>query len=171
MITVDIPQLDAPGPDPRPRVVRFRDTGPGMQRRGFLAIVGTAAMTLGLTVLGWIPLARPARAELGREYPNCGRYTDGPGGPICYGAPYSPSYCGPDQWFKNGCYGNWDKGLDCYSPAAICRPGEGDFEAWLWKADSVTYRCADGTIQYNGAPNLEDVICNANLDEQRAKAP
>lgn len=168
MITVDIPRLDAPGPDGLRRVVRFRDAGPGMRRRGFLTIVGTAAMTLGLTVLGWIPLARPARAEQGREYPECGRYSDGPGGPICSGAPYSPSYCGPDQWFKNGCYGQWDQGLDCYSPAAICQAGEESLEGWRWEDNGVTYRCADGLIHYSGAPNLEDVICNANLDEQPA---
>ncbi|MGH3696986.1 MAG: hypothetical protein ACRDRX_23910 [Pseudonocardiaceae bacterium] len=169
MIQDDIPRLDTPGADPRPRVVQFRESGAGMPRRGFLAIVGTAAMTLGLTVLGWIPLARVARAEQGSEYPDCGRYADGPGGPICYGAPYSPSYCGPDQWFKNGCYGKWNEGLDCYQPAAICRAGEESMEGWRWNADGVTYRCADGQIHYSGAPNLEQVICNAPLDEPPAR--
>lgn len=170
MIPVDIPRLEAPGSDAQPRVVRFQDIGTGMHRRGFLAIVGSAAMTLGLTVLGWIPLARPARAEQGNEYPDCGRYADGVGGPICYGSPYSPSYCGPDQWFKDGCYGDWNKGLDCYSPASICRAGEESLQGWRWMADGVTYRCADGTIQYSGAPNLEDVICSATLDERPVKS-
>ena len=170
MTTVEIPRLDQPGPDTRPRVVHFLDAGTGMRRRGFLAVLGTAAMTLGLTVLGWIPLARPARAEQGSEYPDCGRYSDGPGGPICFGAPYSPSYCGEDQWFKSGCYGKWSQGLDCYTPRLICRAGPEPRDGWRWKADGVVYRCADGEIHYNGAPNLEQVICNAPLDEQPAKA-
>ena len=169
MIHADIPRLDQPGPDARPRAVQFRHAGTDLHRRGFLAIAGTAAMTLGLTMLGWIPLARPARAEQGSEYPDCGRYSDGPGGPICYGAPYSPSYCGPDQWFKNGCYGKWHEGLDCYDPTRICRAGEEPLNGWRWKADGVVYRCTDGEIHYNGAPNLEQVICNASLDEQPAK--
>ena len=170
MTDADIPRLDQPGPGARPRVVQFRDAGTGLHRRGFLAIAGTAAMTLGLTMLGWIPLARPARAEQGSEYPDCGHYSDGPGGPICYGAPYSSSYCGPDQWFKNGCYGKWHEGLDCYQPRTICRAGEEPLNAWRWKADGVTYRCADGEIHYSGAPNLEQVICNVSLDEQPAKS-
>ncbi|MBV9011015.1 MAG: hypothetical protein JO272_03000 [Pseudonocardiales bacterium] len=139
---------------------------PAVRRRGFMAVTSTAAMTLGLTVLGWIPLARPARAEQGSEYPNCGRYNDGPGGPICYGAPYSPSYCGPDNWFKDGCFGDWDNGLTCYRPRRICRAGEEATNAWLWKADDVVYRCADGEIHYPGAPNLEQVICSARLRPQ-----
>jgi hypothetical protein len=136
-----------------------------LRRRGFLAVLGTAAMTLGMTMLGWIPLARPARAKQGAEYPNCGRYSDGPGGPICYGAPYSPSYCGPDRWFKNGCFGKWKDGLDCYQPRTICRAGEESREAWHWEADGVIYRCADGEVHYDGAPNLEPVICNARLPQ------
>jgi hypothetical protein len=34
----------------------------------------------------------------------------------------------------------------------------------------VVYRCADGEIHYDGAPNLEQVICNAPLP-QRETAP
>ncbi|HEY6424080.1 MAG TPA: hypothetical protein VIY28_12700 [Pseudonocardiaceae bacterium] len=165
----DIPQLDQPGPYAAPRLVQFRDAGTAMQRRGFLAVACTAAMTLGMTVLGWIPLARPARAEQGTEYPNCGHYSDGPGGPICNGAPYSPSYCAEDNWFKNGCFGNWKDGLDCYQPRTICRAGDEPLNAWLWKADGVVYRCADGEIHYNGAPNLEQVICNATLPQHDTK--
>jgi hypothetical protein len=169
MKLVEIPRLDQPGADAGPRVVQFPNAGPGLPRRGFLAVLSSAAMTLGLTVLGWIPLARPARAEPGSEYPDCGRYSDGPGGPICYGAPYSPSYCGPDQWFKSGCDGKWHDGLDCYQPRMICRAGEEPRDGWRWSSDGVVYRCADGEIHYNGAPNLEQVICNAPLDEQPAK--
>jgi hypothetical protein len=144
---------------------------PTVRRRGFLAVTSTAAMTLGLTVLGWIPLARPARAEQGSEYPNCGRYDDGPGVPICYGAPYSPSYCGADNWFKDGCFGDWDKGPTCYQPRMICRAGGEGRNAWLWKADDVVYRCADGEIHYPGAPNLEQVICSAMLPQRPTNPP
>jgi hypothetical protein len=140
-----------------------------LSRRGFLAVLSTAAMTLGLTVLGWVPLARPSRAEQGSEYPDCGRYYDGPGGPICYGAPYSPSYCGSDRWFKNGCFGSWKQGLDCYQPRTLCRAGGEARNAWHWKADGVVYRCADGEIHYSGAPNLEQVICSAALPEPAGK--
>lgn len=169
MTPADIPRIDQPAPDAQPRTVKFedtvkfRDTATAVHRRGFLTVVGTAAMTLGLTVLGWIPLARPARAEQGSQYPNCGRYHYGPHGPICTGAPYSPSYCGSDKWFKNGCFGNRQDGLACYQPRTICLSGEEARDAWLWKADEVLYRCADGEIHYDGAPNLEQVICNATL--------
>ncbi|MGH3896894.1 MAG: hypothetical protein ACRDTA_01320 [Pseudonocardiaceae bacterium] len=166
MIPPDVPRLDQPGPDAQPRTVQFRDTAAPdrfMGRRGFLAVVATAGMALGMTMLGWIPLARPAKAEQGSEYPDCGRYNNGPGGPICAGAPYSPSYCGPDKWFKNGCFGNWEDGLDCYEPTTICDAGADRRDAWRWEADGVVYRCADGQINYDGAPNLEQVICNAVL--------
>jgi hypothetical protein len=169
MIPPDIPRLDQPGPDAQPRAVQFRDTGTALPRRGFLAVIGTAAMTLGITMLGWIPLARPARAKQGGEYLGCGSYSNGPGGPICDGAPYSPSYCGPDKWFKNGCFGKWEDGLDCYQPRTICHAGEDMREAWRWEADGVVYRCADGEINYAGAPNLEQVICNATLPQQATK--
>ncbi|HEY3894060.1 MAG TPA: hypothetical protein VGL88_01695 [Pseudonocardiaceae bacterium] len=163
MNLTDIPRVDQPGPDPQPRAVQFT-TILTLRRRGFLSVAGTAAMTLGLTVLGWIPLARPARAEVGSEYPNCGRYSNGPGGPICYGAPYSSKYCGPDNWFMEGCYGDWDNGLDCYQARTVCRAEAEPRNGWRWKADSIEYRCADGEIHYSGAPNLEQVICNAALN-------
>ncbi|HET9257048.1 MAG TPA: hypothetical protein VFO16_17875 [Pseudonocardiaceae bacterium] len=169
MAPVEIPRLDRPDPGAGPRVVRFLEGGAQASRRGFLAVLGTAAMTLGLTVLGWIPLARLARADPGSEYPDCGRYSDGPGGPICYGAPYSPSYCGEDRWFKTGCYGKWDNGLDCYQPRLICKAGPEPRDGWRWKADGVEYRCSDGEIHYSGAPNLEQVICNATMDQDKAK--
>ncbi|MDQ3765040.1 MAG: hypothetical protein M3460_27095 [Actinomycetota bacterium] len=77
--------------------MQFPDTATVARRRGFLAVVGMAAMTLRLTVLGWILLACPARAQQGSECPDCGRYHDDPGGLICYSAPYSPAYCGRDK--------------------------------------------------------------------------
>jgi len=157
LIPPDIPRLDQPGADPQPRVVRFADASQ-LHRRGFLAVASTAAMTLGLTMLGWIPLARPARAEQGSEYPDCGRYHYGPHGPTCIGAPYSESYCESDKWFRNGCYGQ-----DCYQPRAICRAGAESRNAWLWKSDGWTFRCADGDVQYSGAPNLEKLVCSARL--------
>jgi len=157
LIPPDIPRLDQPGVDPQPRVVRFADASQ-LHRRGFLAVASTAAMTLGLTMLGWIPLARPARAEQGSEYPDCGRYHYGPHGPTCIGAPYSESYCESDKWFRNGCYGQ-----DCYQPRAICRAGAESRNAWLWKSDGWTFRCADGDVQYSGAPNLEKLVCSARL--------
>ncbi|MGH3755224.1 MAG: hypothetical protein ACRDRP_21530 [Pseudonocardiaceae bacterium] len=166
MIPPDVPRLDQPGPGAPPRAVQFHRTA--VRRRTFLAVIGTAAMTLGMTMLGWLPLARPARAEQGSEYPDCGRYSNGPGGSICTGAPYSPSYCGPDKWFKNGCFGDWRDKLDCYQPRTICDAGQGRREAWRWEADGVVYRCADGEINYDGAPNLEQVICNATLPQRVA---
>ncbi|MDQ4102317.1 MAG: hypothetical protein M3186_00855 [Actinomycetota bacterium] len=169
MNAADIPLIEAPGPDAPPRAVQFSGRAPAVRRRGFLRIVGTAATTLGLTVLGWIPLARPAKAEQGSEHPDCGRYNDGPGGVICYGAPYSPSYCGRDKWFKDGCFGDWDDELTCYQPRTICRAGGEARDAWLWTADNAVYRCADGDVHYDGAPNLEQVICNAVLTQQPTK--
>ncbi|MGH3990974.1 MAG: hypothetical protein ACRDSN_00755, partial [Pseudonocardiaceae bacterium] len=167
----DIPRLDQPPPGAEPRTLQFRtQTSVGRRgffgRRGFLAVLGAGAMTLGITVLGWIPLARPARAEPGTEFLYCGRYGDGsPGGPICVGAPYSPDYCGDDNWFITGCFSG-PRGTDCYEPAEICRVtsenGEGR-NAWRWEADGVTYRCADGYAFWNGAPNPDVVICSATL--------
>lgn len=134
-------------------------------RRGFLAVLSASAMALGVTMLGWIPLARPARAEAGTEFLDCGTYDDGPGGAICTGAPYSPTYCGSDKWFKTGCYRGPD-GEVCYEPKALCRAEGREGErrnAWRWEADGVTYRCADGRVYYEGAPNPETVICSATL--------
>jgi hypothetical protein len=48
--------------------------------------------------------------------------------------------------------------------------GEGR-NAWLWKADDVVYRCADGEIHYPGAPNLEQVICSARLPQRPTNPP
>ena len=171
MTASEIPRIDQPRGGAEPRVVHFRDTAPALHRRRFLAVVGTAAMTLGVTMLGWIPLARPARAQQGSEYPDCGRYNNGPGGPICHGAPYSSSYCGDDNWFKNGCFENWRGELACYQPRTICRAGEESREAWRWEADGAVYRCADGEINYDGAPNPEQVICNAPLTQPETTPP
>ena len=172
MIPPDIPRLDQPSADPQPRIVQFASAGTGLHRRSFLTVAGTAAMTLGLTMLGWIPLARPASAEQGTEYPDCGRYHYGPNGPICIGAPYSESYCDKDKWFKNGCYGNWNEGLDCYQPRMICRAGPDARDAWLWKSNDVMYRCADGEVHYSGAPNIEKLVCSATVSEEAtASAP
>ena len=168
MIPPDVPRLDQAGAHPQPRAVQFADASTGLHRRGFLAVVGTTAMTLGLTLLGWIPLARPARAEQGSEYPDCGRYHYGPNGPTCIGAPYSESYCDSDKWFKSGCYGDPDKGLDCYQPQTICRAGTESRNAWLWKSDSWMFRCADGDVHHSGAPNLEKLVCSARLSYEAA---
>lgn len=162
----DVPRLDAPAPDAPPRAIRFR-AGPRPGRRGFLAVLGTAAMTLGMTVIGWIPLARPARAQEGTEYLDCGGYSDGPGGPLCVGAPYSARYCGDDNWFRSGCFPGEDGTTDCYEPLASCHAdGEGR-NAWRWEADGTVYRCADGQVHYEGAPNPEFVICSATLSRER----
>ncbi len=165
----EIPRLDQPSPGAQPRAVQFRDTPVALHRRGFLAVIGAAAMTLGLTMLGWIPLARPARALQGTEYPGCGRYSNAPDELICHGAPYSPSYCGTDNWFKYGCFGSSDDTRDCYQPRTLCRAGEELTEAWRWEADGRTYRCADGEIQYYGAPNPEQVICSALLPQPESQ--
>jgi hypothetical protein len=167
----EIPRFDQPRYGAEPRAVQFRDTAPALHRRGFLAVIGTAAITLGVTMLSWIPLTRPARAQQGNEYPDCGRYNNGPGGPICHGAPYDPSYCGDDNWFKNGCFENWRGESSCYQPRAICRAGEEQREAWRWEADGMVYRCADGEINYDGAPNPEPVICSASLSHPQTTPP
>jgi hypothetical protein len=192
MDPTEIPRLDQPPTDAPPRALQFRDTAgprgfagrrgspgrhrsPGQRgflnspllgRRGFLAVLGAGAMTLALTALEWLPLARYARAEPGTEYPDCGAYGDGPGGPICVGAPYSPRYCGSDDWFRTGCYERQEGGEVCYEPAAICRAAGRENEArnaWRWEADGISYRCADGKAYYDGAPNPEILICNATL--------
>ena len=168
MIHPDIPRLDQPGAAPQPRTVQFADAATGLRRRGFLAVAGTAAMTLGLTMLGWIPLARRAWADQGSEYPDCGRYHYGPHGPTCIGAPYSESYCGLDKWFRNGCYADGKGGEDCYQPRNICRSGPDSRNAWLWKGDNWTFRCADGEVHYSGAPNLEQLVCSARLPNEAA---
>ena len=50
MIQAQIPRVDQPGPDAAPRSVQFRAAPPKVRRRGFLAVVGTAGMTLSSTV-------------------------------------------------------------------------------------------------------------------------
>ncbi|HEX2298207.1 MAG TPA: hypothetical protein VHH34_06780 [Pseudonocardiaceae bacterium] len=172
MTPTGIPRTDQPATGADPRVVRFR-TDPAaaqrrgfLRRRGFLGVLGGGAVTLGITMLGWIPLARPARAEPGTEFPTCGSYYNGPGGPICIGARYSPAYCGNDGWFITGCYPRADGHQVCFQPAPICRadgennPGR---NAWRWMDGVVQYRCADGHAYWDGAPNPEMLICNAKL--------
>lgn len=165
--SLDRSHLDRPPLDRPPLDRSSRSRGVRLRRRGFLAVLGAGAMTLGLTMLGWIPLARPARAEPGTEYPYCGIYTDGqPGGSICVGAPYSPQYCGSDNWFKTGCESGSDGEEICYQPVRACRADGEDSSArnaWRWEADGVTYRCADGRVTRAGAPNSEFVICSARL--------
>lgn len=184
----EIPRLDQAPPDAQPRTVRFRVTtapasrrflglGGFLGRRGFLGVLGAGAMTLGLTVLGWIPLARPASAEAGTEWPDCGRYdygpSHGPDRPMCVGAPYSPNYCGADRWFMTGCYST-SQGQVCYEAAAICRAGPDTTEgrnAWRWVRDNIVYRCADGHALYEGAPNPEVLICLAKLSSEPSIPP
>ncbi|HEX2297367.1 MAG TPA: hypothetical protein VHH34_02420, partial [Pseudonocardiaceae bacterium] len=136
-----IPRRDQPEPGAEPRAVQFRTDPPtgrhrgspgrrlssrgflgrfSLGRRGFLGVLGAGAMTLGLTMLGWIPLARRAQAVEGTEFPDCGRYSNGPGGPICIGARYSPTYCGDDDWFITGCYERRGYGV-CFTPVESCR--------------------------------------------------
>jgi hypothetical protein len=160
----DVPRADREPDGPvEPRSVTFQSPR-RVRRRGFLAVMAAGAMTLGVTALSWVPLARTARAEAGTEYPGCGRYGDGPGGPVCYGFPYSSDHCGDDDWFRNGCYENSDGTVDCYRPLAICEAGDdGGRNAWRWEDDDTVWRCADGELQYEGAPNPETVICNARL--------
>lgn len=152
----------------RHRSAEPRDLPPGrfLGRRGFLAVLGAGAMTLAMSMLEWLPLARTAGADPGSEYPDCGVYGDGPGGPICVGAPYSPQNCGPDNWFRTGCYNRPEGGEVCYQAAVICRAAGRENEArnaWRWVLDGVTYRCADGKAYYEGAPNPEIMICSATL--------
>lgn len=169
----DLPRLDQAPAHAEPRVVQFRIQSPQpsqrggfLGRRGFLAVLSTGAMTLGVTMLGWLPLARPARAAPGTEFLDCGRYGDGqPGGPICTGAPYSPDYCGEDKWFIEGCFST-PEGQVCYEPAPICRANAETNEgrnAWRWEDGGVVYRCADGRAYRDGAPNPEVLICSARL--------
>ncbi len=178
MTPPDVPRFDQPAPDAKPRAVQFRtleqfhtlgqapERRGFFRRRGFLGVLGAGAMTLGMAVLGWIPLARPARAEQGTEFPDCGRYGNGPGGPICTGAPYSPDYCGDDDWFITGCYDRSDGHHVCYQPAPICRANAETNEGrngWRWDHEGILYRCADGHAYWDGAPNPEVLICSAKL--------
>lgn len=159
-----VPSADRPPDGPfAAREVTF-EAPRRVRRRGFFAVMAAGAMTLGVTALSWVPLARPARAEPGSEYMGCGRYGDGPGGAVCHGYPYSEEHCGEDGWFLDGCYTNSDGSVDCYRPLEICRAGdEGGRNAWRWKTEDEEWRCADGEVQYEGAPNPETVICSAEL--------
>lgn len=159
-----VPRVDREPAGPfEPREVAF-EFPRRVQRRGFLAVMATAAMTLGVTALSWVPLARPARAEPGTEYLGCGQYSDGPGGPLCTGYPYSTDYCGDDDWFRNGCFETSDGHTDCYQPLEICEADEGrGRNAWRWQTDDAEWRCADGEVEHEGAPNPERVICSAQL--------
>ncbi len=48
-------------------------------------------------------------------------------------------------------------------------------DVWRWKSDGVVYLRTDGEIHDDGAPKLEQVICNATLlevsDESIAGCP
>jgi len=185
MTPADIPRSDQPAPGAEPRAVQFRTNLPAgrrrgsrgrgflgrgflgrgfLGRRGFLGVLGAGAMTLGMTMLGWIPLVRRAQAQEGTEFPDCGRYSNGPGGPVCLGARYSPTYCGDDDWFITGCYERRGFGV-CFTPIEICR-ADADSparNAWRWVDGNIVYRCADGHAYWEGAPNPELVICSADL--------
>lgn len=162
MTTIDqVPSVHEPPPGgDQPRGTRFRIPSPRLRRRGFIGVLGGGAMTLSLTMLGWIPFARSARAEEGTEYLTCGVFD---GDPICIGGHTSPIYCGEDNWFRNGCVTNDDGFTDCYEPLSICGADGPDRNAWRWDYEGITFRCADGDVEFEGAPSDELVICSARL--------
>jgi hypothetical protein len=62
----ELPLVDlAPERGGQPSRVTFRT--PPLPRRGFLRVVAAGGMTLGITVLGWIPVGRRAAATVGTE--------------------------------------------------------------------------------------------------------
>lgn len=170
-----IPSFDeAPASSWTPRAVTAPAParGPGaMRRRAFLRTLGAGGMTLGLTVLGWLPSARQrqASATVGTEYLHCAGY-ENDGGYVtntilCYGFPYSSMYCGADGWFKNGWFRDpGDNSLDLYVPRTICGDGYPARNGWRWThTNGVTYRCTDGYIYWNGTGTPYAVICSKAL--------
>ena len=149
-----IPDFDTRTVEDVPRVVAPLAATP-VRRRPLLKGALTGSMTLAVTMIGWIPLAKPARAAVGTEYTTgCGGYSYD--GKLCTGASYSSGYCGSDKWFKNGCFRAPDNYVDCYAPTKAC--GSPARNAWRWSG----YRCADGYYTPYGQSRIFR-ICSAKL--------
>lgn len=152
----DVPDLDVEPPGDYP-LRRVLSAAPGaIGRRVFLRVIAAGGMTLGVTVLGWLPPARWAMATVGTEHRTCGvfRYDN----MICAPEIYSPDNCGSDGWFRDGCAFS-DHDYECYRPVTACD----DRNAWRWVDGEVEYRCADGEVKILGAPGWDFRICNAEL--------
>lgn len=154
-----VPDIDvAPGSDYAPRLTTF--VASSLERRSFLKVVGIGGVTLGMTVLGWLPTGRRAAATVGTEYTNCSKflYSDSQ---FCDPAVYSASYCGTDKWFKNGCFHVSDGFYDCYRPIVACNSRN----AWRWDhtPSGRIYRCADGEVKFSGTSTYAFRICSAVL--------
>lgn len=155
--TARIPDFETRTAEDVPRALDAAAATP-VRRRPLLKGALTGSMTLAVTVIGWIPLAKPARATVGTEYTanNCSDAGYSYDGKLCTGAPYSSGYCGSDKWFKNGCFRAPDNYVDCYAPTKIC--GSPARNAWRWSG----YRCADGYYTPYGQSRLFR-ICSAKL--------
>jgi hypothetical protein len=146
--SADVAPLDAAPSPNRARLVKQQ-----INSRTVIRSVTDLAVKLGATVLGWLPVvhARQEVAAVGSYWGNCASagYPEYEG--LCTGAPYDPSYCGGDGWFKNG-----DSGGYRWTPVTAC----GDRNAWIWDAGRVGWRCCDG-MRYGGSGSGTFLICNA----------
>lgn len=126
-------------------------------RRTVLRFVGGAGMTIGLTVMGWLPPLRKAHADWYSRYPE---YLD------CAGY-FSPStVCTPPTWYisPNVCnlvnfHRDDSASGTCYSYThSVHKTTCGGRNAWRW--DDT--RCSDGHIFYQdcgGAYRDTNSIC------------
>jgi hypothetical protein len=128
-----------------------------LPRRSLLKTAGVLGTALAINVVSslpekWVP---KAFATVGTEYTSCssGGYAYDDSAKICTGAEESSSYCGSDGWFKNQ-----NGGTVNYWPITQCGVGVTQKNAWRWPKNGVTYRCADGKIQY-GSVSPIFVIC------------
>ncbi len=129
-------------------------------RRGILRVIAAGGMALGLTVLGWLPLARRAFAAVGTEHLDCASFSYD--GLICTPAVYSPDNCGADGWFRAGCEADANGEYTCFRPVTSCDGRN----AWRWRDAGTEYRCADGEVKLPGSPRWDYRICNAVLTRE-----
>jgi hypothetical protein len=152
-----VPRLDEePATGALSRQVTFRTPG-GISRRSLIRTAAMGGMALGVTVLSWVPLGKKASAAP-YEHANCSIFSYS-NSLICWPQVYSPSYCGSDKRFKNGCFRNpVDNGTDCFRPIKACNT----LNAWRWRTPAgVLYRCADGEANFGAGWSFK--ICNARL--------
>jgi hypothetical protein len=126
-------------------------------RRTVLRFVGGAGMTIGLTVVGWLPPLRKAYADWFSRYPEY---------PTCAGFFNPSTICTPPSWFIDSSVCNGvsfhrddSKIGDCFSYShTVHKTTCAGRNAWRWNDT----RCSDGHLFYQdcgGAFRNTNSIC------------
>lgn len=122
----------------RPSQIRRTLMRRSMGRRALLRLGLGGGIAVGMSVIGWLPPARPRSAAAAREHLNCSIYTYD--GVLCIGGAVSTAYCSAG-WHR-GDYVRFDScNWRNYNPLVTRCSG---LAAWRWPHGTQLWRCADG---------------------------